>query len=205
MTNQKINEMYMVKSKQQVVLGHNFIIIQNKKYMFQENNLIILKVENIQPDILLLKLYSDYVTNTKLTKFHFSNKHAVFFFLYRKDYKGVHFYLIISQQDLLLLLQKQECLIKEDTNIFIMKTIDSIEALPFNHDKIEQYCENDKYNNCSSNEFVFELTRDLADPTKDYFPFLFYQKLAECKFEIFLCFMNVENSGEYLIEKKQKE
>ena len=55
-----------------------------------------------------------------------------------------------------------------------MKTIHSIEALPFNHDKIEQYCENDKYNNCSSNEFVFELTRDLADPTKDYFPFLFY-------------------------------
>jgi hypothetical protein len=46
MTNQKINEMYMVKSKQQVVLGHNFIIIQNKKYMFQENNLIILKVED---------------------------------------------------------------------------------------------------------------------------------------------------------------
>jgi hypothetical protein len=84
MTNQKINEMYMVKSKQQVVLGHNFIVIKNKKYMFQENNLIILKEVNSQPDISLLKLYSDYVINTKLTKFHFSNKHAVFFFFYRK-------------------------------------------------------------------------------------------------------------------------
>jgi hypothetical protein len=85
MTNQKINEMYMVKSKQQVVLGHNFIIIKNKKYMFQENNLIILKEENSQQDISLLKLYSDYVTDTKLIKFHFSNHNAVFFFLYRNE------------------------------------------------------------------------------------------------------------------------
>jgi hypothetical protein len=95
MTNQKINEMYMVKNKQQTVLGHNFIIIKNKKYMFQENNLIILKEENSQPDISLLKLYSEYVTNTKLTKFHFSNNHAVFFFLFRISKRGVHFYLII--------------------------------------------------------------------------------------------------------------
>ncbi len=173
--------------------------------MFQENNLIILKVEDSQPDILLLKLYSDYVTNTKLTKFHFSNNHAVFFFLYREEGYGVHFYLIMSQQDLQLLIQKQECLIKEDTNIFIMKSIDSIETLPFNHEKIEQYCGDDKEINLSSNELVFELTRDLADPTKDYFPFLFYQRVDENKFEIFLCFMNVENTGEYLIEKMQTE
>jgi hypothetical protein len=92
--------MYMVKSKKQVVLGHNSIIIKNKKYMFQENNLVILKEENSQLDISLLKLYSDCVTDTKLIKFHFSNHHAVFFFLYRKEIdgwlKGVHFYLIIS-------------------------------------------------------------------------------------------------------------
>ena len=55
-----------------------------------------------------------------------------------------------------------------------MKTIDTIEVVPFNHDKIQQYCGDDKEINKSSNEFVFELTRDLADPTKDYFPFLFY-------------------------------
>ena len=88
--------MYMVKSKQQTVLGHNFIIIKDKKYMFHETNLIILKEANNQPDISLLKLYSEYVTNTKLTKFHFSNHHAIFFFLYRKGIIGVHFYLIIS-------------------------------------------------------------------------------------------------------------
>ena len=74
----------MIKSKQQTVLGHNFIIIKDKKYMFQENNLIILKETNSQPDISLLNLYSEYVTNTKLTKYHFSNNHAIFFFLYRK-------------------------------------------------------------------------------------------------------------------------
>jgi hypothetical protein len=96
----------MVKSKQQAVLGHNFIIIKDKKYMFHENNLIILREENNQPDISLLKLYSDYVKYTKLTKYHFSNNYAVFFFLYRKDKVGVHFFIIISQQDLLLLIQK---------------------------------------------------------------------------------------------------
>ena len=80
--------MYMVKCKKQVILGHNFIIIKNKKYLFHENNLIILKEKNSQTDISLLKLYSDYVTNTKLTKFHFSNHHAVFFFLYRKKIDG---------------------------------------------------------------------------------------------------------------------
>lgn len=75
----------MIKSKQEAVLGHNFIIMKNKKYMFQENNLIIFKESNDQLDISLLKLYSDYVTDTKLVKFHFSKNHAVFFFHYRKN------------------------------------------------------------------------------------------------------------------------
>ncbi len=91
--------MYIGMRKKEAVLGHNFIMIKNKKYIFEENNLIILREWNKQPDISLLKLYSDYVTNTKLIKFHFSDKHAVFFFLYRKlidrYHKGVHFYLII--------------------------------------------------------------------------------------------------------------
>ena len=86
-----------------------------------------------------------------------------------------------------------------------MNSIDSIEQLPFNYQKIKQYLGLNKWNNGSNNELVFELTRDLADPTKDYFPFIFYQSVADLKFEIFLCFMNVENAGEYLIEKKQKE
>ncbi len=55
--------MYMLMSKQQATLGHNFIIIKDKKYMFHENNLIILKEENNLPDISLLKLFSDYVTS----------------------------------------------------------------------------------------------------------------------------------------------
>ena len=55
-----------------------------------------------------------------------------------------------------------------------MQAIDSIQSIPFNHDNIQKYCGWDKWINCSSNELVFELTRDMADPTKDYFPFLFY-------------------------------
>ena len=73
-----------------------------------------------------------------------------------------------------------------------MQAIDSIQSIPFNHDNIQKYCGCDKRINFSSNELVFELTRDMADPTKDYFPFLFYQKVAREKFEIFWCFMNVE-------------
>ena len=55
-----------------------------------------------------------------------------------------------------------------------MQAIDQIQSIPFNHDYIQKYCTYDKYINHSSNELVFELTRDMADPTKDYFPFLFY-------------------------------
>ena len=133
--------MYMIKSKKEAVLGHNFMIMKNKKYMFQENNLIIFKESNSQLDISLLKLYSDYVTDTKLVKFHFSRSHAVFFFLYRKNKLGVYFYLIISQQELSLLIYKQEFLIKEGTNILIMKKLDSINKIKFNHDKIFKYCD----------------------------------------------------------------
>jgi hypothetical protein len=51
MTNQKINEIYMSKKKRETVLGHNFISIKNKKYYFDENNLIILREVNKQPQI----------------------------------------------------------------------------------------------------------------------------------------------------------
>ena len=35
-------------------------------------------------------------------------------------------------------------------------------------------CSNDKINNGTINEFVFESVRDFADPTKNWFPYLFY-------------------------------
>jgi hypothetical protein len=73
-----------------------------------------------------------------------------------------------------LLIQKQDFLIKEDTNIFIMNSIDSIEQIKFNLTEIKKLGEYDKYVTASRNEFVFELSRDLADPTKDFLPFLFY-------------------------------
>ena len=55
-----------------------------------------------------------------------------------------------------------------------MQTVDQIQSVPFNHEKIEEYRTEDKYVNGSSNELVFELTRDIADPTNDFFPFIFY-------------------------------
>ena len=50
-----------------------------------------------------------------------------------------------------------------------------------------------------SNELIFELSRDFADPIKDYFPFLFHSQIDKNKFEIFFCFINLESAGEKLI------
>jgi len=60
------------------------------------------------------------------------------------------------------------------------------------------YCGGEKQINGCRNEFIFELTRDFADPTKDYFPFLFCKKVDTNKFEIYFSFMNVEAGGEYI-------
>ena len=79
-----------------------------------------------------------------------------------------------------------------------MKTIDSIESISYQ--QIYSHSGYDKNMNCLSNELVFELTRDIADPTLDYLPFIFYQKEEYMKFEIFLCFLNVEAAGEYLVK-----
>ena len=49
-----------------------------------------------------------------------------------------------------------------------MKKIDEIDQQPFNYDRLKDYCCQDKQVNGTSNELVFELTRDMADPTKDF-------------------------------------
>ena len=79
-----------------------------------------------------------------------------------------------------------------------MKTIYSIESISFQ--QIYSHRGHDKYINGQSNELVFELTRDIADPTLDYLPFIFYQKEDRFKFEIFFCFLNVEAAGEHLVK-----
>jgi len=133
-----------------------------------------------------------------LIQYHFSTNHAIFFFTYKIVRNGVTFYLIIKKEELFGLIKDSEFLIKEDTNVFVMKTIYSTESISFQ--QIDSHCDYDKYMNCLSNEFVFELTRDIADPTLDYLPFIFYQKEDSCKFEIFFCFLNVEAAGEYLFK-----
>jgi hypothetical protein len=74
--------MKLSRCKQQVVASDSMITIQDKKYIFQENNLIIFDEINCQPNILLMKVCSDYVKDIKLTKFQFLSKYAVFFFLH---------------------------------------------------------------------------------------------------------------------------
>jgi hypothetical protein len=96
------------------------------------------------------------------------------------------------------MIKESEFLINKDTNVFVMKKIDSIESISYH--QINSHCECDKFINGLSNELVFELTRDIADPTLDYLPFIFYQKVDDDKFEIFFCFLNVEAAGEYLFK-----
>ena len=76
----------MAEKKRDTVLGHNFIMIRNKKFMFHENNLIILDEANSEKKIYLLKLFSEFVEQTKLVKYHFSNNYAIFFFHFRTFY-----------------------------------------------------------------------------------------------------------------------
>ena len=85
-----------------------------------------------------------------------------------------------------------------------MKSINSIETIPFDDDEIIKHWGSNKWINSLSNELVFELSRDLADPIKDYLPFLFHSLIDEYenKFEIFFCFINVEAAGEKLIKSK---
>ena len=79
-----------------------------------------------------------------------------------------------------------------------MKKIDQIESVSFECNLMEEYCVREKLKNRLSNKQVFEITRDFADPTLDYFPFIFYQNVDYEKFEIYFCFLNVEEAGEYL-------
>ena len=45
-----------------------------------------------------------------------------------------------------------------------MKTIDSIETIPFDHEEIKKHLGENKLINDLSNELVFEISRDFADP-----------------------------------------
>ena len=89
---------------------------------------------------MFLKLYSPYVENTKLIKYHFSKSHAIFFFIYRIkksfDIYGVHFNLIMSIEEIMKNIKEDKYLINQGTNIFIIKTIHSTETLPFDHNII---------------------------------------------------------------------
>jgi len=39
----------------------------------------------------------------------------------------------------------------------------------------------------------FEIIRDLSDPTCKYLPFIFHHNVNEGRFELYLCFFNIED------------
>ena len=48
----------MISSKMHVSTSNNMVTIKNKKFIFDENNLVVFNENKAQPDISLLKLYS---------------------------------------------------------------------------------------------------------------------------------------------------
>ena len=72
--------------------------------------------------------------------------------------------MIISIEELFKNIKEEKYLINEGTNIFIIKTIISVETIPFDHEEIRKHLGYNKDINILSNELVFELSRDLADP-----------------------------------------
>ena len=72
--------------------------------------------------------------------------------------------MIISIDELYRKIKEEKYLIDKGTNIFIMKTIDSIETIPFDHEEIKKHLGENKLINDLSNELVFEISRDFADP-----------------------------------------
>ena len=89
---------------------------------------------------------------------------------------GIHFYLIVSVNKFKTIIESNNSLINNDTQIFIMKSFSLVEYIKFS--EIYYYLYNDKVVNGSCNEFVFEMVRDHSDPTNDHLPFLFYKKIG---------------------------
>ena len=99
-------------------------------------------------------------------------------------------------------LENKSLILYNQTFIYIMTSHDKIELNIYDEKMLKfQYSTHDKFNNGSFNELIFEVTRDLADPTLDFFPFLFYERIDKAKFDVYFCLMNVERAGEYIKEK----
>ena len=44
----------------------------------------------------------------------------------------------------------------------------------------------------STHKLTFETVSDLNNPTKDWFPFIYHNKLASSKFDHYFCFFDIE-------------
>ena len=93
-------------------------------------------------------------------------------------------------------LENKSLILYNQTFIYIMTSHDKIELNIYDEKMLKfQYSTHDKFNNGSFNELIFEVTRDFADPTLDFFPFLFYERIDIAKFDVYFCFINVERAG----------
>jgi hypothetical protein len=97
-----------------------------------------LNESNNYTDIQILKLCDSRIKNIKLLKYHFSDNHAVFFFLYTHKIKlsGVCFYKLISQQELLNFIKENKFLLNEGCTIFIPQTLKKVDSVPFSDNNL---------------------------------------------------------------------
>jgi hypothetical protein len=113
--------------------------------------------------------------------------------------------LIIKKEELISLIKQNDFLIKEGTKVAIMNSVDSIKQILYNHDQTQEHCIKEIPEMFTKrNQLVFELSRDFSDPTLDYLPFLYNHKVEPFRYEIFLCFINVEEAAD-LFAKNNKD
>ena len=85
-----------------------------------------------------MKLCDSRIDNIKLLKYHLSDNHAVFFFLYTHKIKlsGVYFYKLISQQELFNLMKENRFLLNEGSTIFIPQTLKKVDSITFSDNNL---------------------------------------------------------------------
>ena len=122
-------------------------MLGKQKVQFEENELIVQVEDN---KLSLLSLWDSDTTDLKLTKYHYSefaNK-GVFFILQRnrdhapnKTHKkllasGVHFYVILTKQQMKAKIDEGKPLVDSNTIINVMVSLSNIFEMPYDREKL---------------------------------------------------------------------
>lgn len=86
-------------------------------------------------------------------------------------------------------------ILDEGTTIFIPMELDNIVKTFYSNQEILKYERNSQslLGSFTSNLLEFETIRDFKDPTSQWLPFIFHHNVAEGRFELYMCFLNIEN------------